>query len=176
MSGRTVWPVVVLACAAAAVPARAYEDQLTFDVTAGYGNVPLDGALPTHGALLGVAGSLGLDDAFSLRAQVSYGFHPSAAEDFHLLIGGAEVIYLLDILEVVPFGGLGLDALGTSRGGRVGVDFGAHIVLGVDYLLSREMLIGLDLRSYYLPLNVSFDAIDPIYLSANLRLSWIFDM
>jgi hypothetical protein len=124
----------------------------------------------------GVAGSVGIDDAFSARLHAAYAFHPAPVDSFHVVLGSLEVIYLLDVLEIVPFGGLGADALGTFFAGRAGVDLGAHLVLGVDYLVSREVLIGADVRAYYLPLDVSVDGVDPVYLTLGARLELIFEM
>lgn len=151
--------------------ARAYEDQLTLGLGLGYAAVVTDG-LPPHGALAQVSASIGLDDVWTVQASLSYALHPGA-EPLHVGIVGAELIYVLDVLEVVPFFGLGADAIGTVREGHAGVDAAAHVILGVDYLASRSWLVGLDVRPYVLFTRLSTD---PVYITVSARISLVFDL
>ena len=151
--------------------ALAYEGQLTLGLGLGYAAVVTEG-LPPHGALAQVSASVGLDDVWTVQASVSYALHPGA-DPLHVGIVGAELIYVLDVLEVVPFFGLGADAIGTVHQGRAGADAAAHAILGVDYLLSRTWLIGLDVRPYVLFTRLSTD---PVYITISARASLIFDL
>jgi hypothetical protein len=155
--------------------AKAYEDKLTLGVEAGYGLVAVPSDLPEHGVLVGVSSSVGLGDVWSLRGHVDYGFHPGA-DPLHVLVLGAEILYLVDVLQVVPYFGLGIDGLGTYWQGVAGLELGAHVVLGIEYLLSRETLIGFDIRPHVLPLSVSRELLEPVYITATARFSFVFDL
>jgi len=60
--------------------------------------------------------------------------------------------------------------------GLSGLELGLHVVLGADYLLSREWVIGLDVRPHFLPLTVAEGRLEPVYITANLRLSYLFEL
>lgn len=163
---------VALAVAAGATGrAQAYEDQLTLGLGLGYAAVVTNG-LPPHGALAQVSASVGLDDVWTVQASLSYALHPGS-EPLHVGIVGAELIYVVDVLEVVPFFGLGADAIGTIHAGNAGVDAAAHAILGVDYLASRTWLVGLDVRPYVLFTRLSTE---PVYITVSARASLIFDL
>lgn len=168
---------VALALLALPAPiARAYEDKLTVGAHAGYGLVAIDDTeLPQHGVLLGIASSIGLDDIWSVRGHLSYAYHPGD-DTLHVALLGGELLYLLDVVQVVPYFGLGLDALGTLYQDRAGLELGAHLVLGIEYLLSRDTLIGLDIRPHVLPLQVNAGRLDPVYITATARFSLMFDL
>jgi hypothetical protein len=160
----------LLACACPPSEARAYEDQLTLGVGAGYAGLG-SGALPRHGLLLDVSGSVGLSDVLTLRARFSYSEHPSA-QPLHVLVAATELLYLWDVTGLVPYLGAGIDQLDRVREGRVDVTGGAHLVGGLDYLWSRQMTLELDLRSCLL-----FTALrrDPLYLALTASMIFVFD-
>lgn len=175
---RLVSPVAALATLFTLVlpgaRARAYEDQYTLSLDAGYAAVLANPDLPTHGVQLGVAASLGLTSGWSLRGRLAYAAHP-ASEVLHVASVGAEVYYALDILRFVPFVGLGIDGIGTIQSGTFGADFGVHAVLGLDWLVSRDVLLGLDVRPYVLPFSLAANGIDPVYLTVAIRVALVFD-
>lgn len=115
-------------------------------VGAGYAAAP-SRFVPNHGALLDVAASLGLGPELSVRGRASYAFHPEH-EPMHLGLVAGELLYLVDVLEVVPYAGLGLGGLGRSRAGHGDLDAAVHAVFGADYLVSREVALGLDFRTH----------------------------
>ncbi|MBX3249631.1 MAG: hypothetical protein KF901_20815 [Myxococcales bacterium] len=154
--------------------ARAYEDKITLGVGVGYAAVLANPDLPTHGARLAVEVGIGLNDAWSLTPRFEYVLHP-ATSALHVGLLGVEVTYALDIVAVVPVFGLGLDAIGTVRGGSFGADIAAHVVVGLDWLVSRTWLLGLDVRAYFLPLSLAETGVDPVYLTAGLRVAFVFD-
>jgi len=159
-----------------AAPARAYEDKLTVGVEAGYAAVVVESDLPTHGFALGLASSIGLDDIWSVRAHVAWAYHPGS-RDLHVGILGAEILYLVDIVQLVPFFGAGIDLLGTVFDGTAGIEAGVHIVLGLEYLLSRDALVAFEVRPHFLPLAIVEDGrLDPIYITAGVRGSLLFDI
>lgn len=158
--------------------ASAYEDILTLGAEAGIGIVVVpESTLPCCGPAIGAETSIGLGDAFTLRGHVAWAWHPSAEPDLHVGMLGIELYYLLDIIELVPFFGLGLDVLGTLVDGAFGMEFGFHPILGFDYLLSREVALGLDVRPHFLFLSViEAGRVEPAYITVNARFSYRFEL
>lgn len=159
-------------------PAKAYEDQATLFVDLGYAAATGAPALAsaTHGIVGGVGGSWGLNDAWTLRGRLAWAGHPS---DLQVGSLGVEVYYMLDILKLVPFAGLGVDGIATLADDGTGTSFGAsfavHALVGLDWLISRKFILGLDVRPHLLPLGLGDDALPSFYLSASLRVSIVFD-
>jgi hypothetical protein len=178
-------PALAVAFAAALIAtapasrAHAYEDQYTLGLGLGYAHAFPSGA-PHPGALVELSASSGLDATWTMRARLSAAWHPSE----HALyrgIGGAELLYMIDVLELVPSLGLGLDAVLTrvpvagddvDDGVELRGDLAAHVVLGLDYLLSRELSFGLDVRPHLLITSLDDE---PFYLTITASLVWVFD-
>jgi len=157
--------------AIAPAPARAYEDQVTLDAELGYAHA-LSEATPPHGVALGLGSSFGLSDLFSLRGQLTAAQHPGEPS-LSVFLVSAELVYLIDVFEFVPYFGLGLDGIGTwAPDVAFGSELGAHPVFGIDWLLSRSWAIGLALRPIFL---VTALADDPVYFKAGLTLSYLID-
>jgi hypothetical protein len=166
-----LWPGLwVLLCAAPATTARAYEDALTLGVGAGYAQA-VSSTEPSHGALFDLTGSTGLSSAWSVRGRLSYAFYPDDP-GLHAGWAGAELLYMVDIVALVPYVGAGLDGIGRARHGDLDFDAGAHLVAGLDYLVSRELALGLDARSHLL---VTALKRDPLYFAFSLSATWIFE-
>lgn len=169
--------VLGLALAAAAPsPAQAYEDQATLFVDLGYA-AALDADVPTHGIVGGLGGSWGINDAWTIRGRVAWAGHP---RDLQMGIAGVEVFYVLDILELVPFAGLGVDGLLTLTDDGAGTttlggSFAVHAVVGLDWLINRRFILGLDVRPHLVPLGFGDDALPSFVVSAGLRLSIVFE-
>lgn len=146
--------------------ARAYEQELSLGLEAGFAHA-LGPDLP--GARFGFHGSYGIDDTWTLAAQLGYSFHPTDAP-LHVGEAALELLYVIDVVRVVPYFGIGASYFGTLRDGEIGGEGGAHIVGGGHYYLSREWAVGLDVRGHAL-----FTAIEdfPIFMTATLRISWI---
>jgi len=169
-------PLSLAICGVLPAPAAAYEDQGTLGIEAGYGVVVItDTTLPQHGVLFGLELSFGLGDQFAIRGHADYGYHPGD-DEMHIGLFGVEVLYLLDIVRVVPYFGLGIDGIATGYQGAAGLELGFHVALGLEYLLSRHWLIGLDVRPHFLPITLSEGRVEPVYISSTLRVSWIFDL
>jgi hypothetical protein len=151
---------------------RAYEDQLTLGVQLGYAHAT-ESRSAHSGALVGVTASLGLDDIWSVRALLSYSWHPGTPSLSVGLLGG-ELLYLVDILEIVPYFGAGIDALGSWTGDRgLSAELGVHPVLGLDWLPSRGFSLGVEARPVFL---VTSWSRQPIYLSAGITAALLFDL
>lgn len=174
----------LLALAALSQPgrARAYEDQLGLAIGAGYAVIPSSGPaspegapLPQHGLVLQAQVALGLGDTWELRALAGWAIEIGDVS-LHRVHGGLELVYLLDILEVVPFLGLGLDVPTSILGDEVWVDFAGHAVFGVDWLPAREWSVGIEIRPYVLFTALTRTAGDPVWLTATARFQYLFEI
>ena len=89
----------------------------------------------------------------------------------HRWVGALEVIYLVDVYELVPYLGLGVDALVTLQDSVVLADFAGHAVIGLDFVLARDLVFGIVVR----PALVFTDwDRAPVWLEAGARLEWLF--
>ena len=161
--------------------ASAYDRQITFGITGGWGWAPALEMFPNNGPTAGVSGTIGIGDAWGIGAYAGWAVHPpfnggdpppSSSRALQVGLFGVEGLYFFDILSVVPFFGLGLDVLPTFDDFVWGADFAVHLRASVDYLVSREIIVGLDIRPYVLLTNLS---LDPVYLTFQLRVSFVFD-
>lgn len=162
--------------------ARAYEDQLGLSLAAGYAVLPTDGPaspnavpLAQHGLALQAEAALGIDDTWELRALAGWAMH-FADTPLHRVHAGLEIVYLVDILELVPFLGLGLDVPTSIAGAEVWVDFAAHAVVGLDWLPAREYAIGIEVRPYVLFTSLARSPGDPVWLTATARFQYLFEI
>lgn len=166
--------VAVIACAAPST-AHAYDRQLTLDVAAGWGLAPVLEA-PNNGPGGGIGASIGFDDAWGLGVYTGWFVHPpfNGGDAVHLGVFGVEGLYYLDILQVVPFFGLGVDVLPTydQAADQWGAEFAAHVRASLDYLVSREVIVGIDIRPYVLFTSLS---LDPVYITFLARFSYVLD-
>jgi hypothetical protein len=155
-------------------PARAYEDQLSLGVSLGYAHAVSDAASasPPHGALAALDTTLGLDDIWTLRAQFGFGWHPAPAP-MSVFLASTELLYMVDVLEIVPYFGAGVDGLGRLRSAALEIELGVHPVLGLDWLPQRELVLGIALRPVFL---VSALDHDPVYLTISASASLLFDL
>jgi hypothetical protein len=159
-----------LSCVAAS-PAAAYEDKLTLGAGAGYALAPASG-VAAHGVAFDAHAGLGLGVEWQLRGGLTYAHHPAPGAAVHLGLARAELVYLVDIVEFVPFGGLGIGARLVHSGGDSALDFAAHAVLGVAYWISFDALLSLDVRAHVLPGRLSTDA---VYFVSALSFVWAFE-
>lgn len=167
--------MVVLALALPST-AAAYDRQVSLDIAAGWGLAPALEMLPNHGPFASLATTIGIDDTWALGVNAGWAIHPPLTDSsqplFHVGVLGVEALYYIDILEIVPFFGAGIDLLPTFDGSNLFVDLAAHLRLSVDYLASREVAIGIDVRPYILLTALSTD---PVYVTFQIRLSLLFD-
>jgi len=128
--------------------ARAYEEQASFDMSAGYVSVVDSAHLPAQGTALDLGAALGISDIAVLRGLLGYALLPEGRATAHVGRLRVEALYLVDVLQFVPFFGLGA-GLFVARQGDSGVDFlpAGQLVFGADYLLSRSWTLGLDVRT-----------------------------
>lgn len=157
------------------VPAHAYEDQVGLFATGGYGAIVGDTPYPPHALSLGLGVSVGLGDVWELRGRFDYAHHVSA---MNRLTGSVDLVYLVDVLSVVPYVGVSaggaVSVLPPSFGlGEVRADLIVGAVLGLDVLLGRELTIGVELRPAWAL--TDFDR-EPMLLSALLRAQWLLEI
>jgi hypothetical protein len=161
------WLVGTLACTQVA---RAYEDQLTLGLGAGYAHAASD-VLPRHGALFEASASVGLDPMWSLRGRGSYAWHPERT-GMHVAMLGSDVLYLIDVLEIVPYFGVGAGGMARFWESDSRVDAEVHLVAGLDYLLSRDVALEFEIRPHLL---VTDREGDPFYFAAAAAVVFVFD-
>ncbi|MEY4514361.1 MAG: hypothetical protein RLZZ450_6483 [Pseudomonadota bacterium] len=141
----------VVACLLPSGDAHAYDEQASLDLALGYALTVQDDT-STQGASVDVGASLGLSDAVVARATLGYAtlVEPRYAERevSHLGRLRVEGLYLLDVLKVVPFFGLGVTLTNSPHdAAALPVRPGGHLLFGVDYLASRSWIVGVDVRS-----------------------------
>lgn len=147
---------------AVVAPARAYEDEVGVGLAAGYGWSAAVLDVPRHGLGLSATAGVGLGDVFALQAHLGWSVHPGDAP-MHVALGGVELVYLFDILEIVPFFGVGIDGVGSVVSGQGALELGLHGLLGFDWLVDWDWAVGLDVRVFVLPLAVDGARLDPVY-------------
>ena len=143
--------------------ARANEEQLGVELAGGYGYLAhnetlstraltFQSALPSNLPAVDLGVSIGLGDWVVLRGALGYGaLLEDPMKTRQLGRVRVEAAYLIDIVQWVPFLGLGgglwlvqnLDH-GVSPWGDT------HIVFGIDYLATRTWTVGLDVRTGFL--------------------------
>lgn len=127
--------------------ARAYDEQASIDMALGYALLA-DESPSLHGAALDLGASVGLSEAIVARSTLGYAAYVDRHDIAQLGRLRLEGIYLLDVLRFVPFVGLGATlTTNPDASARLPLRVGGHVVLGVDYLLSRSWTLGLDVRS-----------------------------
>ncbi len=155
------------------LPGKAYEDQASLDVSSGVTATASTDRLKRAGPEFAIGGTVGLTSSLFVRGQASYLPLFDAGHVRHVGRMRAEGGYRLDVLKVVPFVGLGANLWIYRFEHRVHARPGVHALLGVDYLWSRALTVGLDLRTGLLvepggKLGAAFEA--------QVRLSRMFDM
>ena len=167
--------LVLSLCIVSALPqsAAAYEEQVVATFDTGYANAPGNDEISRHGVSLGIGANIGLNDAWSIHNRIGYVFHPGAAQT-HVIQLGIETIYLVDILEFIPFFGVGIDFFSTFSSDNRGIDVGVHALIGLDWLISRNWLVGLEIRPHFIPFQIS-SGLDSIYLTMTARVGLIFE-
>jgi hypothetical protein len=132
--------------------ARAYDEQASLDLALGYALTVQDDVI-AQGASVDLGVSLGLSEAVVARATLGYAalVGPDSygeREAAHLGRLRVEGLYLLDVLKLVPFFGLGVTLTNSPQNSAaLPVRPGGHLLLGADYLVSRSWIVGVDVRS-----------------------------
>jgi hypothetical protein len=138
-----------LAAAALLAPrASAFEKQWHLGGGAGI-NAFADGA-SAAGPAVAVYGAYGLSDLFDLGIQVLGSRHVRDHQSFDLVGISTGISYKLDVMSWIPHAGLELGYyrfLGDTRPRTLPEnEAGCSLDLGLDYLLSRSVALGVELR------------------------------
>ncbi len=142
------WVLAALSVGAAIAPsARAYEDSWTLAAAAGWVRTPeawLPRAVGADGVGLAVEAGRGLDDAWSVRLEVGYAPHLRGGGTLaHEAWAGLDMLYALDLLDVVPYVALGAGAL-RPPGGSTPFPT-VRLALGAEWLMDWTHQLGLEL-------------------------------
>lgn len=163
--------LTALATGAIAAPAGAYEDQVSLDTELAYVHAFSENSEAREGVGIGAGASFGLSNVLTLRGQFMWAFHPSDGPLVSIAWLSADLVYVVDVLEIVPYFGAGVDGAGILQSAAA-FQLGVHPVIGFDYLLSRELTLGVQLKPVFV-----LTALDtlPVYLQAGITLSYLFD-
>lgn len=151
--------------------AAAFEDKVALSAGAGYAAWP--GIDEPHGVALDLQVGVGLGQVWQLRAGGSTALHPSSNEALHTPSLRAELVYLVDIVDVVPFAGLGVSGVAALGGTDDRIEPAAHVVAGAAYWLSFDWLLELDVRAHVMP-GVPDDR-SPLYFVSTLSVVLTLD-
>jgi hypothetical protein len=138
---------LLLASVAGAHTAHAYDEQASLDLALGYGALAANDRLPRHLLAIDAGGAVGLTDWLVARVGVGYGGLLGDAQTRNVGRGRLELAYLLDVLQWVPFFGVGGGLWALDGPSGLGLRPEGHLWFGVDYLASRTWTYGVDLRS-----------------------------
>ena len=167
---------VVLIVGSITTTALAYEDQLGLTATLGYSGIIGDTTLPPHAISAGLGVSLGLGDTWELRARGDYSLLVSSA---HRGVLTADLVYLVDVLSVVPYLGLSVGGAITSVDANTIApqEFRGDLLLGgvvgVDVLLGRAWTIGVEVRPHVMVLHLNTE---PFGLAALVRVQHLIEL
>lgn len=124
----------------------------------------------------GLSLSYGFSDTWTGRVGVDGAAH-LGSDDFVRLGALAEALYLVDIVELVPFAGAGTGLFVTEQEGDVRVHPAVHGVAGVDYLLGPTVAVGADFRLFYFPLpRDRGERLEPMLFTLEARVSLLWDV
>lgn len=145
--------LAVLAVLSLAAPVHAAEGVKRVGVHAGFAGMSSEGSFAGFGG--------GLRAGWSVNDAITIGVDATASSNQVTEKGGrsfvlsqsAGLIYALDIIQIVPYAGVYVGAYELGGGGlaKTKLKAGAQLVLGLDWVYSREMTFGLELRAHALP-------------------------
>lgn len=153
--------------------ARAYEEQASLDAMID-GTLLFDAdTLPASGVGASFGGGLGVSDLVILRGSLGYQALLGDGDSAHAGKLRFEGVYLLDVLQLVPFFGVGGSFTFARGSGGPSVHGypGVHALAGIDYLLSRSWVLGVDLRTGLLSETGGFRSTTDL----SLRVSRMFE-
>jgi len=154
-------------------PAHAFERQ--WHVGAAGGVAAGDGLKLSPA--LGAYAAYGLSDVFDVRVEVTArGYELGRSEDPHAVAAAAGLVYKLDVLRWVPWGGVYAGYLGFLRSPREELRYRQHDALlgfglGLDYAYSRGLGLGITLRT---DLPVSVTAVAQVDALLRVEYRWGF--
>lgn len=151
LAGSSKIPLISAAAAASCLaftaPVGAFERE--WHVGGKLGGAALKGA--PLGLAVNVHGAYGLSDMFDAVIEITGSRH-GWSNGTDVLSATAGLAYKIDVLQWTPYigllGGYYHYAGKPGPSGEHGPQFGAAVSAGVDYLVSREFVLGVDLRAH----------------------------
>ena len=167
------WIVCCVLWSVGAPDARAYEDELGLYGALGYTVTGLRSESPPTGPALELGLDWGAGAMWTVRGFGAYGWQPfSAGPARHLGWLGADWLYLLDVVQWVPYAGPGVFAQCQYQAGQLEVRPGLHVVVGVDYLADRTWTWGMQVRTQLHPGFTGEQDLE-LAVTAALALRWV---
>ena len=154
-------------------PARAYEEQMSVDLALGYAGVANSEALASQQLALDAGVTFGIADWLLVRSALGYGALFDGQHDLaHAARLRLEGAYLLDLLQWVPFFGLGGGLWATRDAAGPAIRPTGHLVFGLDYLATRSWTVGCDVRIGMVWVHTEAKS----FTEGQLRISRMFDL
>ena len=151
-----------------ATPAHAFEKQ--WHLGGGLGGAVANGH--SAGPALSLYGAYGISDVFDVRLE-ALGSHHDALGDASLFYAGKLALaYKVDVIEWIPYAGVGAGFLGVTSPGASFRSFQPTVggIAGLDYAVSREFGMGLAvLADYGFRARATYGA---LFLRAEYRFGW----
>lgn len=162
-----------LATSTLSVSASAFERE--WHLGAGMGVA--DGSGLSLSPALGAYAAYGLSDVFDARIEVTArGYQLGSSENPYALTASAGLVYKLDVLRWIPWGGVYAGYNGFFEAPRLGLPYEQHDVvlglgLGLDYAVTRSFGLGATLR-FDIPLSHTDSELFDALLRAEYRWGW----
>ena len=123
------------------------------------------------GPALGLHGAYGLSDVFDLRLelQASQNERSGLPRSFYGARGA--IAYKLDVIQWIPYGGLGAGAFAVARNGGVLLRPSVNALGGLDYAVSRHFGVGAFGAGDYIFLDSGVLALS-VLARAEYRFGW----
>jgi hypothetical protein len=171
------WLGVMVLCGALPT-ARAYDGRTSMEWDVGYSGISSTAGYGAHGVATGLSVGRGVSPEWTLRGRIGYALHPATDDGSsrsqpratQLWAASADALYLIDIVTWVPYFGAGMDALVLHQD-TTALQGAVHGVLGVDYFLDFDWLLGAEFRPYLVWSDL--DA-TPAYWNATLHVTYLF--
>ena len=167
---------IVVALCGASVDAFAAEGVKRIGVEGGFAGVAgSEGDFSGYGG--GLVGEWAVTDAWSVEANVfatSNRIEPTGGRSA-VVSESLGAVYALDVIQVVPWFGA-FAGVYEIRGGdaQARTKLGAQLAFGLDYIWSRDIVIGVDLRAHAMPADFakSPDSPTPFYATTFLKVEY----
>ena len=159
---------LAVVCLSAAPDAAAFERQ--WHLGGGLGAASFVGSDEPIAPAACLYGAYGLSDMFDARLEFTGSRHPLDDESHAVLYSGAAgLAYKIDVIEWVPYVGLlaGYYSYDFRTGG-----IGFSTALGLDYAVSRNFGLGLQLRYHWTSSDVPTSLTEGEYFTAFLRAEY----
>jgi hypothetical protein len=154
-------------------PARAYEEQISADLALGYAALAANDRLASQLLAVDLGAAVGMADWLLIRAALGYA---SLFDKQHDLAHAGRVrlegAYLLDILQWVPFFGVGGGLWALDGPSGLALRPAGHLWVGIDYLATRRWTLGCDVRTGILWARGDVAS----FTEGQLRISRMFEM